>query len=180
MGASERRKGLNFERHIAQITSDSLSIEIKRNLSQYRSAKKEGADIVFEYRGDRYSIECKIRKRIANIKNRKIYELYPCIGILPRTVLLKIKGTKDEYLIVPYYILLELLATIGSGDIMEVLTGSHLSYYKVKKYQPLTWYNKLKEIAPDDICILVYREDRGETYALLSVHDYRRIVGLEP
>lgn len=59
MGKRSRDKGANWERKVAKILA-TIWPEARRNLSQSRSARREGGDIL----GTPFHIECKAEKRV--------------------------------------------------------------------------------------------------------------------
>lgn len=59
MGKRSRDKGANWERKVAKILAN-IWPEARRNLSQSRSARREGGDIL----GTPFHIECKAEKRV--------------------------------------------------------------------------------------------------------------------
>lgn len=59
MGKRSRDKGANWERKVAKILAN-IWPEARRNLSQSRSARREGGDIL----GTPFHVECKAEKRV--------------------------------------------------------------------------------------------------------------------
>ena len=88
MGKRSRDKGANWERKVAKILAN-IWPEARRNLSQSRSARREGGDIL----GTPFHVECKAEKRVdVNAAWRQAQRDADLSGPLPLVVILICKS----------------------------------------------------------------------------------------